>query len=154
MNVFFDVDNTILGGLDGSLRPGTREVFEELLGRGHDLYVWSGMGVRSADVRRLGLEPLVTGVYQKPISHFQEGLARYGIPVVPHFVVDDHPEIVEHFGGHCIPAYLRRGRGYYGDADQEMYAIPGYIDAHLAKRDGRPDRDTGVSAVPSGDGSN
>ena len=152
MNVFFDVDNTILGGLDGSLRPGTREVFEQLLGRGHDLYVWSGMGVRSADVRRLGLEPLVTGVYQKPISHFEDGLVRYGIPVMPHFVVDDHPEIVEHFGGHCIAAYLRRGRGYYGDADQEMYAIPGHIDAYLANRADLSEWGASVQSVPSEDG--
>jgi hypothetical protein len=133
VNVFFDIDNTIIGTIDGSVRPGTREVFEQLLERGHDIYIWSGMGVRTALIRKAGLEPFVTGVYQKPISHFEEGLVRYGVPVVPDFIVDDHPEIVDHFGGHCIPVYLQRGPGFYGDADRELYVVPGLIDAHLAR---------------------
>jgi hypothetical protein len=132
VNVFFDIDNTIVGGIDGSLRPGTREVFEQLVDRGHDIYVWSGMGVRPAEVRKAGLEAFVKGVYQKPMSHYEEGLVRYGVPVMPDFIIDDHPEIVEHFGGHCIAVYLRRGPGYYGDADKELYVVPGLIDAHLA----------------------
>jgi hypothetical protein len=128
VNVFFDVDYTILGGIDGSLRPGTLEVFEQLVGLGHNVYVWSGVGVRWTEVRRAGLEPFVSGVYQKPLSQFNEGLTRYNIPVVPDFIIDDYPGIVGHFGGLCIKPYESR---HY--PDDEMYAIPGYIDEYLER---------------------
>jgi hypothetical protein len=107
MNVFFDVDYTILG-MDGSLRPRTMEVFEELIESGHDVYIWSGVGVRRGEIRRLGLEPLVRGVYQKPLSDYEAGLQRFDIPVMPDFVVDDHPGIVRHFGGLCVKPYVSR----------------------------------------------
>jgi hypothetical protein len=126
MNVFFDVDYTILGQ-DGSLRPGTLEVFEQLVGQGHDVYVWSGVGVRWDEVRRAGLEPFVKGVYRKPLSEFDEGLVRFGVPVIPDFVIDDYPRIVQHFGGLCIKEYLGRFA-----PDDEMYTVPGHIDKHFA----------------------
>ncbi len=107
MNVFFDVDYTILG-IDGSLRPRTAEVFEDLAADGHDVYVWSGVGNRTGEIRRLGLESLVRGVYLKPLSDYQAGLKRFQIPVTPDFVVDDHPGIVSHFGGVCVTPYLSR----------------------------------------------
>ena len=43
MNIFFDVDYTILG-LDNSLRPETKEVFQRLVDEGHLVYIWSGRG--------------------------------------------------------------------------------------------------------------
>ena len=42
MNIFFDVDYTILG-LDDSLRPGTQETLKQLKDDGNDIYIWSGM---------------------------------------------------------------------------------------------------------------
>ena len=123
MNVFFDIDYTILG-MDGSLRPGTIEVFGELVARGHDVYVWSGMGVRWDEVRRAGLEPFVKGVYRKPLDDFQAGLEVCGVPVIPDFVIDDYPQIVAFFGGHCIKEYLSRHQ-----QDEEMYAVLALIDA-------------------------
>ena len=126
MNIFFDVDYTILG-MDGSLRPGTVEVFGQLVARGHDVYVWSGMGVRWDEVRRAGLEPFVTGVYRKPLSDYRAGLELCGVPVVPDFVIDDYPEIVGVFGGVFIKEYLSRHQ-----ADEEMYAVLAQIDAHVS----------------------
>jgi hypothetical protein len=128
MKVFFDVDYTILGE-DGSLRPGTLEVFQQLVDLGHDVYVWSGIGVRRGEVRDAGLEPFVRGVYRKPLSQFTEGLARFGVPVVPDFVIDDYPEIVRHFGGLCIKPYVSRD---YDSADEEIYAVLTHIDAYAA----------------------
>ena len=125
MNVFFDMDYTILG-MDGSLRPGTMEVFEQLVARGHDVYVWSGMGgVRWDEVRRNGLERFVKGVYRKPLSNFRAGLESCGVPVTPDFVIDDYPEIVAFFGGVCIKEYQTRHQ-----EDEEMYAVLAQIDAH------------------------
>ncbi len=129
MNIFFDMDYTIVGGVDGSLRPGTLEVFEELVGLGHDLYIWSGVGVRWGEVRRAGLEPFIKGVYCKPLSEFSEGLERFGIPVVPDFVIDDHLGIVRHFGGYRIKEYICSGTD-----DEEMYTIRGQIDSYVETR--------------------
>jgi hypothetical protein len=128
VNVFFDMDYTILGQ-DGSLRPGTLEVFEQLVGLGHDLYIWSGVGVRWPEVREAGLEPFIKGVYRKPLSQYRESLDRFGVPVVPDFVIDDYPGIVHCFGGHCIKEYVGRHA-----PDNELYAVPGYIDAYFAAR--------------------
>jgi hypothetical protein len=127
VNVFFDIDYTILG-MDGSLRPGTAEVFEQLVARGHDVYVWSGMGVRWEEVRRSGLEPFVKGVYRKPLTDYRAGLDICGVPVIPDFVIDDYPEIVRVFGGVFIKEYLSRHQ-----PDEEMYAVLAQIDAHHAQ---------------------
>ena len=82
MNIFFDVDETLIA-YDGSLRPGSRSVFERLVSDGHHVYVWSGRGIRTSEVHRTGLGDLVSGIYQKPLSDFKAGLARCGIPVLP-----------------------------------------------------------------------
>jgi phosphoglycolate phosphatase-like HAD superfamily hydrolase len=118
VNIFFDVDSTIIGD-DGSLRPHTREIFEQLVREGHHVYIWSGVGIRTAEIEAHGLAEYVSGVFQKPRTDFQDGLTRFGIPVTPHFVVDDYPQIVEHFGGHQIsPYYDVRYR------DTELLHIP------------------------------
>ena len=80
MNIFFDVDYTLLA-VDGSLRPNTHEVFEKLVADGHRIYIWSGMGVRTAEVRRHGLDQHVVDVF------------------------DDYPEIVGVFGGAVVRPY-------------------------------------------------
>ncbi len=104
MNIFFDVDYTILA-MDGSLRPRTHEVFQELKDRGHDLYIWSGVGLRHWEVSEHKLDPYVSGVFVKPLGAFETGLTTHRIPVVPDFVIDDYPEIVHAFGGFLVRAY-------------------------------------------------
>jgi hypothetical protein len=123
VNVFFDVDFTILG-LDGSLRPGTVEVFEQLLAADHALYIWSGVGDRSHDVQRRGLDRYVRGVFQKPLHDFDLGLARYRIPAIPDFVVDDYPEIVDHFGGFLIAPYVD-----VNTVDDQLFLVPELVEA-------------------------
>lgn len=117
MNIFFDVDYTIVG-MDGSLRPGTREVFQRLRERGHHIYIWSGFGVRRDVVRTHGLEPLVSGVFEKPLSDHERRLEELGIPVRPDFAVDDYPEVVSAFGGVWISPYY-----YRNDDDREMERV-------------------------------
>ena len=56
MNIFFDMDYTILSAT-GRLRPRVVETFNQLREDGHSLYIWSGIGVRVAEVRNLGLLP-------------------------------------------------------------------------------------------------
>jgi hypothetical protein len=110
MNIFFDVDETILG-YDGSLRPLVKQTFEVLVQEGHRIYVWSGVRtgdlVRSEVVERYGLETYVTDCYQKPRWDYREMLPRLGVEVEVDFCVDDYPEIVEVFGGILIKPYLR-----------------------------------------------
>lgn len=108
LNIFFDVDYT-LQSMDGSLRPGTRTVFEQLVSDGHTIFIWSGVGIRTADVERHELDDLVSGVYQKPLEDFEAGLETFNVPVRPDFVIDDYPEIVTEFGGVVArPYYFRQ----------------------------------------------
>ncbi|MYA18978.1 MAG: hypothetical protein F4Z25_01625 [Chloroflexi bacterium] len=104
LDIFFDVDYTILG-LDGSLRPWTREVFERLRAEGHRVHVWSGAGDRSAVLREHGIEHLVEACYRKPLANHEASLDAHGVPLTPDFVVDDHPEIPAIFGGALVAAY-------------------------------------------------
>jgi hypothetical protein len=92
------------------LRPHTVEVFTKLRDDGHDVYVWSGEGERWTVVRAHGLEPLVSGVYGKPLHTYRERLDEFKVPVVPDFVIDDYPGIVRCFGGMCVPEYLGEPR--------------------------------------------
>jgi hypothetical protein len=105
MNIFFDMDYTIVA-YDGSLRPMTHQVFALLNTDGHHLYIWSGIGIRTTEVHDLGLADLTHGVFQKPVEKFEEGLARYDIPVAPDVVVDDHKEVVSYFGGVLVRPYF------------------------------------------------
>ncbi|MBV9899166.1 MAG: HAD hydrolase family protein [Chloroflexi bacterium] len=110
MNIFFDVDETILG-YDGSLRPLVKQTFESLVQEGHRIYIWSGVRtaetVRSEVVEPYGLTAYVTACYQKPRWDHRELLPRLGVDVEPDFCVDDYPEIVEVFGGILIKPYQR-----------------------------------------------
>jgi len=107
MNIYFDVDYTLIA-MDGSLRPGTTEVFEELINDGHSIYIWSGVGMRTDDIERLGLSKFVSGIFVKPITEYEVGLKRFSVSPRPDFVIDDHKEIVDAFGGvHIEPYYFR-----------------------------------------------
>src|SRR5262245_65689014 len=105
MRIFFDVDLTILGQ-DGTLRPGTRELFAQLADEGHEVYVWSGMGERWDELRRHELEELVHGVYRKPITRMWAGHEEWGLPFPPDFVVDDHPGPPAYMGGIAGEPYV------------------------------------------------
>ena len=131
MNIFFDVDYTILG-LDDSLRPGTRETFQRLMDDGHRIYIWSGLGPRQEVVRKHKLEPLIWGVYEKPIHHYQERLSELGVPLTPDFVIDDYPEVVAAFGGVWVPPYFFMRTG-----DDQMEKIYKIINEYV--RDGQSD---------------
>ena len=121
MEIFFDVDYTILG-LDGSLRPWTREVFEALLGDGHRVHIWSGGGIRSADIARHDLDHLVEACYRKPLANHEAALVELGVPLVPDFVVDDSAEIPAVFGGVLVAAYTAGTPSDYlpRERDQEL----------------------------------
>ena len=105
MNIFFDVDYTILG-LDDTLRPGTKETFQKLIDDNHKIYIWSGVGLRWEVVRKHELEEFVSGVYEKPTHHYAERLSELGVPITPDFVIDDYPEVAAAFGGVWVPPYF------------------------------------------------
>ena len=114
MNIFFDMDYTLLA-VDGSLRPGVRELLERLSDDGHQSYVWSGNGIRWLELRRHGLESLVTDCFEKPTDSYAEKLERLGLPVKPDLVVDDHLEVAAALGGIWVRSY------YFPNAsDDEM----------------------------------
>ena len=117
MKIFFDVDYTILG-LDDSLRPGTMETLQKIKDDDHEIYIWSGMGERWEVGKKHNLEPLISGVYEKPTHHFHERLEELGVPFEPDFVIDDYPEIVAAFSGVWVPPYF-----FKRSVDQEMDRI-------------------------------
>ena len=107
MNIYFDVDYTLIA-MGGSLRPGATEVFAGLINDGHSIYIWSGVGMRTDDIERLGLSKFVSGIFVKPITEYEVGLKRFSVSPRPDFVIDDHKEIVDAFGGvHIEPYYFR-----------------------------------------------
>jgi hypothetical protein len=128
VNIFFDVDHTIVDG-DNRLRSGVRELFGRLRAGGHIIYLWSGIGPRWEIVRDHGLEALVTGCFDKPLYHYEAMLAPLGIPVRPDFVVDDHPHLVHAFGG-CVVAPCRTAEA----ADAEMERVLTEVERALARR--------------------
>ena len=102
MKIFFDVDDTIISSQTGGLRPLVRDVFEALRSDGHDLYVWSAMGIRWIALERHSLKQMVVDCYPKPNGRGWS----VTLPVTPDFVVDDEAHVVERFGGYRVAAYL------------------------------------------------
>jgi len=105
MNIYFDMDYTILG-LDNTIRPGTEEVMERLLTDGHVIYVWSGMGIRWTEVREHNLAKYVTDCFSKPLENFVEAVEKQNLPAKPDLVIDDYPEITQALGGIWVRPYL------------------------------------------------
>lgn len=95
MNVFFDVQGTLLAG--GIPRPRAREAFIELGALGHDVYLWSsaGAGYAARAAQTLGVEDLILGCYSKHAPP----------PVSVDYVVDDFPDFAELHGGYAVPPF-------------------------------------------------
>ncbi len=130
MNVFFDVDQTIIDTQNG-LRPGVIELFTRLRAEGHVIYLWSGIGKRWEIVERYALAEFVADCFEKPLMQYERLLGPLGITVRPDFVVDDHPHLVHHFGGFTVKRYLR------ADAhDTEMGRVYDAISAATKNRAG------------------
>ena len=95
MNVFFDVQGTLISG--GKPRPHVREGILELAEMGHQPYLWSsaGPGYAAVAARQLGIEDLIFGCFGKSDP----------LPVTVDFVVDDQPDFAESRGGYVIPPF-------------------------------------------------
>lgn len=132
MNIFFDVDHTIIDS-DNGLRPGVRELFERLRKDGHAIYLWSGIGQRWEVVERHGLADVVAGCFDKPLYHYEAMLEPLGINVRPDYVVDDHPHLVHFFGGCLVNRYLLPN-----PQDVEMTRVLTEIEAYVTRLGKRP----------------
>ncbi len=117
MNIFFDMDYTLLA-VDGSLRPGARELMERLIGGGNAVYVWSGNGIRWLEVRRHGLETLVADCFHKPMDNYRTAVLDADLPVKPDLVVDDHLEVAAALGGVWVRPYY-----FASETDDEMERV-------------------------------
>jgi hypothetical protein len=131
MNIFFDVDETILGH-DGSLRPLVPEVFGRLVEDGHRIFIWSGVrtgdAIRIGVVERFGLETYVSDCFRKPLFDYWEQWLKTGIEVQPDFCVDDYPDIVDVFGGVLVIPYR------YAKADADMERVYTAVQTASAQR--------------------
>lgn len=107
LNVFFDVDHTLVMW-DGRLRPHAEEVFQAITEAGHTIYVWSGVGIRHYDMKKHGLDSYVTGYFVKPLHDYRERLPLYKVNIMPDFVIDDYPQVIEAFRGYHISDILKK----------------------------------------------
>lgn len=133
MEIFVDVDYTILG-LDGSLRPWTRDTFERLTADGHRIHIWSGNGIRTREIEEHRLEHLVIDCYQKPLANHEAALDALGVPFAPDFVIDDSIEIPTIFGGVLVAAYTAGTPSDYvpRDRDEELKRAYDIVQEYIA----------------------
>ena len=113
MNVFFDVQGTLVSG--GRPRPHAREVFQRLVEMGHHVYLWSsgGSSFAASAARLLDVEDLVFGCFGK----------SFPPPVSVDFVVDDDPGMADRYGGYTVSAFA-------GDiGDQGLVGVPEAVEA-------------------------
>ncbi|MGK2966094.1 MAG: hypothetical protein ACSLFM_10890 [Tepidiformaceae bacterium] len=135
MNIFFDVDYTLITW-DGRLRPGVKEIFQQLRDEGHSLYLWSGLGPRWEVVERHELHDHIIDCFNKPTYHYKERLTELGVPFEPDYVIDDHPNVVRAFGGTHIKEPI-----FPLETDREMWRVYEEIRTFLAApggEDGEP----------------
>ena len=118
MNIFFDVDQTLLHSSpdDGwFLRPGTAEVIESLNKSGHFVYIWTASGRMHALklVERYNLGDLVVDCFDKdPVT----------APLLPDMIVDDDPFLVEKYSGVLVSQYREVDAG-----DRELFRVLTYV---------------------------
>ncbi|HJQ29476.1 MAG TPA: hypothetical protein VJ827_09050 [Rubrobacter sp.] len=113
MNVFFDVQGTLVSG--GRSRPHARDIFLRLVEMGHHVYLWSsgGSSYAASAARLLDVEDLVSGCFGKSGPP----------PVSVDFVVDDQPGIVAYYGGYTVSAFA-------GDQeDRDLLSVPGVVES-------------------------
>ena len=142
MNVFFDVDGTIIGANDGKLRPLVREVFEQLRADGHTIYIWSGVGIRWVEIDRHELRTLIETCFHKPMWNHHARLAALEVMPSPDFVVDDHAEVVEAFGGVTVSPFY-----YFDPADREMERVYRAVQERAGQRGNGARRPPSESAL-------
>jgi hypothetical protein len=101
MNIFFDVDITLLG-TDDTLRPGSVEFIQELRLLGHSIYLWSSGGKKYAEnfAHRFCLCDLISGCFDK-----------FGTNEISQdYIIDDDRDFVEIFeSGYTISPYINEG---------------------------------------------
>ena len=117
MNIFFDTDYTILG-VDGSLRPQVEQLFQYLTDNDHNIYIWSGNGIRTKDIEKHGLTDFITGYFEKPVYAYWENTSKLPLIDRPDMVIDDSLEIVAILGGIWVNQYY-----FPNKSDREMEKV-------------------------------
>ena len=128
MNIFFDVDDTLITR-DFRLRPHVRAVFERLRDDGHALYLWSGRGKRWEVVLTYALSDLIVTCHEQTLDDHREKLSALGVDVWPEFVADDYYAVVHAFGGY----WIARARHPFAQ-DHEMWRVYDAVNRFLAER--------------------
>lgn len=126
MRIYFDVDFTLVG-LDGTLRPGVKEIFAKIKEDGHQIFVWSGGRNPWTVVQDFSLWELVSDCYLKPTADHDNHMTLMSIPI-PDFCVDDNKEIIDVFGGYWLPPYT-----YPEQPDDHIYRAYEAFKKHVEK---------------------
>jgi len=137
LNVFFDVDGTLITW-DNKIRPQVREVFQQIKDDGHDIYIWSGVGIRQEVVDRHELQGFLSGLYRKPLYDYRARLHEF-TPIVPDFIIDDYPEIVSDFSAGRQGGVQIRPPIWPMTNDTEMWRVYEAFAKHVRKLRSRDD---------------
>ncbi len=109
LNVFFDVDHTLLftDQHGNALRPRAHEAMQRIKAAGHNVYVWSAGGKTYVErvMETHGLAEWVDGCFDKDPR----------VEPRPDFIVDDDWYLVEKYGGHLVSQYKA-----VDDCDREL----------------------------------
>ncbi len=119
MNIFFDIDMTLINPLDRAIRPYAKWCVGQLKKAHHSIYLWSRRGKENClDVAKtLGIPE--GHCFKKPPLINLEKIAY--LPVRPDFVIDDDPEDVTHaWPGMLVLPYCA---SYTAADDKEMIRV-------------------------------
>ena len=106
MNIFFDVDDTLIEPKTRILRPHAKEVIDKLRRQGHLVFMWSGRGKENASDAALWNNLEADGFFRKPEGLYAIHLREVGIYFRPDFCIDDHDEgLVRVYGGEIVKPY-------------------------------------------------
>jgi hypothetical protein len=108
VNVFFDVDHTLVGRQ--TLRPGAREAMQRIKAAGHAIFVWSAGGQEYVEriVVEHELVEWVDGCFDKDPA----------VQPYPDLIIDDDWYLVGKYGGYLVAQYRE-----IDHADRELHAV-------------------------------
>ena len=114
MHIYFDLDHTLVDDAGGTVRPGIRELLEELKDLGHTLSIWTASTEKRASevLERLDLKSYFTHfVFRDDYDPNSEGFPKDIRYRDGDLLIDDTPSHIEYARsigkrGILIPAYI------------------------------------------------
>ncbi len=117
MNIYFDVDQTLIFPMTRSLRPYAKWCIDNLKKAGHSIYIWSRRGEENCwDIARLVGVSLDNCANKPPLTNLKR---ITHLSARPHFCIDDDPEdVIRVWPGMLVLPYC-----FETEEDKEMLRV-------------------------------